>query len=84
MCFSLYLLLVSDPQSKEMREEVIDPNLIELGDILKVKPGEKIPCDGQVVFGKSTANEAMITGTCFLTDIEGDLILIFFRREYAD
>jgi P-type E1-E2 ATPase len=45
-----------------INEEIIDPNLIEQNDILKVKPGEKIPCDGEVVFGKSSVNEAMITG----------------------
>ncbi|MCB2212291.1 copper-translocating P-type ATPase [bacterium] len=32
------------------------------GDIVLVKPGEKIPADGAVVDGKSSVNEAMITG----------------------
>lgn len=32
------------------------------GDVLLVKPGEKIPIDGQVVEGTSTVNEAMLTG----------------------
>lgn len=32
------------------------------GDILLVKPGERIPIDGQVVEGSSTVNESMLTG----------------------
>lgn len=55
-------LLIYDEAGVLFKEEIIDPNLIELGDKLKVKPGEKIPCDGKVISGKSTCNEAMITG----------------------
>lgn len=32
------------------------------GDILLIKPGERIPIDGQVIEGYSTVNEAMLTG----------------------
>jgi len=32
------------------------------GDIIQVKPGEKIPADGQVTEGKSAVNESMLTG----------------------
>lgn len=35
---------------------------IELNDILKVKPGEKIPVDGGITEGETTIDESMITG----------------------
>lgn len=35
---------------------------VELGAVFKVKPGERIPLDGVVVWGKSTVNQAPITG----------------------
>ncbi|MBR9853786.1 MAG: copper-translocating P-type ATPase [Algicola sp.] len=35
---------------------------IELGDILRVKPGEKIPVDGVVAEGETSVDESMITG----------------------
>lgn len=35
---------------------------IKLGDILRVKPGEKIPVDGEIIEGSSVVDESMITG----------------------
>ncbi len=44
------------------KETLIDIDDIELEDILLVRPGEKIPTDGKVVFGASTVDESMVTG----------------------
>ncbi|RIV70553.1 heavy metal translocating P-type ATPase [Flagellimonas aequoris] len=44
----------------EEKEVHIDE--IELGDILRVKPGEKIPVDGVITEGETSVDESMITG----------------------
>lgn len=44
-------------------EEVeVSIDKIELGDILKVKPGDKIPVDGSILDGETTIDESMING----------------------
>jgi len=43
-------------------EEDVDLNLVHPGDMLRIKPGEKIPVDGLVLSGSSSVDEAMITG----------------------
>ena len=42
--------------------EEIDPEEIAIGDILVIKPGEKIPTDGTVLSGESMINTAALTG----------------------
>jgi Cu+-exporting ATPase len=49
-------ILIND-QEKEIPIDDVSP-----GDIIVVRPGEKIPTDGVVVFGNSSVDEAMITG----------------------
>jgi Cu+-exporting ATPase len=36
--------------------------LVKVGDLLRVRPGEKIPVDGVVVDGRGTVDESMVTG----------------------
>jgi Cu+-exporting ATPase len=43
-------------------EEEVPVEDVEVGDIVVVRPGEKIPVDGTVVEGHSTVDEAMLTG----------------------
>ena len=40
----------------------ISPDTIKIGDIIVVKPGEKVPLDGIVIEGKSSVNTLAITG----------------------
>ena len=42
--------------------EEIDPDDIEVGDILVIKPGEKIPTDGTVIEGEGLINTSALTG----------------------
>ena len=44
------------------KQRTISGELIQVGDILKVLPGEKIPTDGVVVLGESTVDESLVTG----------------------
>nr|CAG8588388.1 11925_t:CDS:2 [Entrophospora candida] len=43
-------------------EKEIDLELVQVGDILKVNPGARIPCDGKIYKGITTLDESMITG----------------------
>lgn len=42
--------------------EQVDPDDVEVGSVIVVKPGEKIPIDGIVVEGNSTLNTSALTG----------------------
>ena len=44
------------------KEMVIPIEEVEVGDIILVKPGEKIPVDGQVIEGRTSIDESMLTG----------------------
>jgi len=43
-------------------EEVVSASIVEIGDIVKVLPGEKIPVDGEIIEGRTTIDESMLTG----------------------
>src|SRR6266545_2349460 len=47
---------------RDGREEEIAVDEIQKGDVLRVRPGEKVPIDGVIVEGKSNIDESMITG----------------------
>ena len=58
-------------------EEIItiDPNLLDINDIILVKPGEKVPVDGVVVSGYSSLDVKSIKGEALPVDvIKGDMI----------
>ncbi len=48
--------------SRDGKEEDVPIEQVRTGDILLVKPGEKIPVDGKIVNGASSVDEAMLTG----------------------
>jgi Cu+-exporting ATPase len=50
------------PAGSAHEERVIPTELLQLGDIVIIRPGDKIPADGTVVRGETYADESMITG----------------------
>lgn len=54
------------PESANLKtdagEEAVSPEQLEIGDIIVIKPGEKIPVDAVVTFGNSTVDKKALTG----------------------
>ncbi len=58
------------------RLEQVDPDEVEIGTIIVVQPGEKVPIDGVIVEGESTLNTSALTGESLPRDAkEGDEII---------
>ena len=47
---------------RDGQEQEVPVNEIQKGDLLRVRPGEKVPIDGVIIDGKSNIDESMITG----------------------
>jgi Cu+-exporting ATPase len=47
---------------RDGREEEVPADAVGLGDILRVRPGEKVPVDGTLTAGSSSVDESMISG----------------------
>jgi Cu2+-exporting ATPase len=59
------LLNLSPPVANRIhhgQEEEISLDKVQIGDILRVKPGEKVPVDGCIIEGEAIIDESMITG----------------------
>ncbi len=72
------LLNLVPPEATVIRnnvEERIPLEHVKLDDVLKVRPGEKIPVDGRVLSGHSSVDESMITGEPLAVEKkEGDAV----------
>ena len=56
--------------------EKVDPDEVEIGSIIVVQPGEKVPIDGIVAEGNSSLNTSALTGESIPRDVkEGDEII---------
>lgn len=63
-------------EDEEGNLEQVDPDEVEIGTIIVVKPGEKIPIDGIIVEGNTTLNTAALTGESVPRDAkEGDEVI---------
>jgi len=57
-------------------ESDVDIEDVVLGDVVVVRPGEKLPVDGEVVEGRSAVDESMVTGEPIpVTKSEGDTVI---------
>ena len=56
--------------------EKVDPDEVEIGSVILVQPGEKVPIDGVVVKGKTTLNTSALTGESLPREVlEGDEVI---------
>ena len=56
--------------------EQVDPDEVEIGSVILVQPGEKVPIDGIILEGSSTLNTSALTGESLPRDAEpGDEII---------
>ncbi len=59
------LFALVPPQARVLRngrEEIIPTSEVKIGDILILKPGDKIPVDGEIIEGETAIDESLVTG----------------------
>lgn len=60
------LLKLAPPSARRVRDDGVEENVtveaLAPGDRVRVRPGDKIPIDGDVIEGRSTVDESMLTG----------------------
>ncbi|MDO8461216.1 MAG: copper-translocating P-type ATPase [bacterium] len=59
------LFALVPPQARVLRngkEELIPTAEVKLGDILLLKPGDKVPVDGEIIEGETAIDESLVTG----------------------
>ncbi|MHB1086209.1 MAG: copper-translocating P-type ATPase [Minisyncoccota bacterium] len=47
---------------KDGKEILVSTSLIKLGDIIILKPGDKVPVDGEIIEGETAIDESLVTG----------------------
>lgn len=55
---------------KEGNEKIIDANEIQVGDVLRILPGETIPVDGKIINGETSIDQSIMTGESLPIDKE--------------
>ena len=50
--------------------EQVDPDEVEIGTVIVVQPGEKVPIDGVIVEGTSTLNTSALTGESLPREVQ--------------
>jgi Cd2+/Zn2+-exporting ATPase len=61
---------------KDGMQEVVNPESVQVGDLLLVKPGDKVPLDGRIIQGSSQIDNSPLTGESKPVRVEkGDIVL---------
>ncbi|MEG7531751.1 MAG: heavy metal translocating P-type ATPase, partial [Hungatella sp.] len=55
---------------KDGKEEQVDPGVVRIGDIIVIKPGEKVPLDGVVTKGNSSLDTKALTGESMPVEVD--------------
>ncbi|MBP1736896.1 MAG: cadmium-translocating P-type ATPase [Oscillospiraceae bacterium] len=56
--------------------QTVDPDEVAVGEVILIRPGERIPLDGRVIDGSTTVNNAALTGESLPADINsGDTVI---------
>ncbi|MCI9597169.1 MAG: cadmium-translocating P-type ATPase [Firmicutes bacterium] len=55
---------------RDGKEQQVDPYEVAIGDIILIKPGERVPLDGTVIEGCSTLDTSALTGESLPQDVE--------------
>ncbi len=63
-------------EGEDGRLEQVDPDDVEIGTVIVVQPGERVPIDGVIVEGASALNTAALTGESLPRDVQtGDEVI---------
>ncbi|KAJ3258293.1 ATPase Cu transporting protein 7B [Boothiomyces macroporosus] len=57
-----FATLVEMDSAQQITTKQIPSEFIKIGDLLKILPGERIPCDGTIESGESSVDESVVTG----------------------
>lgn len=67
------------PQARKLvngREELVATSEVKVGDVLILKPGDKVPVDGQIIDGETSIDESLVTGESLpVSKKAGDMVI---------
>ncbi|KAF0492203.1 heavy metal translocatin [Gigaspora margarita] len=73
---TLLTITLDENKNEVIEEREIGLELVQIGDILKVNAGARIPCDGKIFRGTASLDESMLTGESIpVTKHEGDDVI---------
>ena len=71
-----YATLWSKDEGGRSKEMTVAPDEVKVGDIIVIRPGEKVPLDGVVIDGQSALNTVALTGESLPRDVAlGDEVI---------